>query len=196
MILAFDATAAECAVALFVDGTLVAERREPMTRGHAERLFPLIEECLAEAGETLGSLSAIAVCTGPGNFTGARIGVAAARGLALSTGAKAIGVDRFEIAAEGWSELICVRLEGRGGGAHLALFHNGELIKPAETVQEVDQADYVGDAKIVDADRIDLMALASIAERRMADDASPRPAPRYLKPANAALPREAPPQIL
>ena len=111
MLLVFDATAGRCAVAIFDGATPVIERDDVMTRGHAERLFPLIGESLKAAGLTYADLTAIAVCTGPGNFTGARIGVAAARGLALSRGIPSIGVDRFDAAADGVAGEVCIRLE-------------------------------------------------------------------------------------
>ena len=70
-----------------------------MEKGQAERLMPLISELLAEAGVVLADVTAIAVGTGPGNFTGVRIAVAAARGLALGLGVPAIGVTRLEALA-------------------------------------------------------------------------------------------------
>lgn len=65
---------------------LVVWRYEEMSTGHAERLMPMIDEILRESGQRLGGLDAIAVTEGPGTFTGIRVGVAAARGLALATG--------------------------------------------------------------------------------------------------------------
>ena len=59
-----------------------------MERGHAERLVPMIGELFEEAGIAFADITHIVVTTGPGSFTGARIGIAAARALALSTGAR------------------------------------------------------------------------------------------------------------
>lgn len=67
-----------------------------MARGQAERLFPMLEEVLAEGNAAWSDLSAIAVGTGPGNFTGIRISISAARGLALSLDIPAVGVSGFE----------------------------------------------------------------------------------------------------
>ena len=92
MILAIDTSAGQCAVATADDPVVLAEAREAMERGHAERLFPMIEAALALYPLPL---TLIAVCTGPGSFTGLRIGVAAARGLALGHGIPAVGVTRF-----------------------------------------------------------------------------------------------------
>ena len=94
-ILAFDTTAARCAVALWRDGAVLAERCEPMERGHAEALVPMILDTLADAGAGFDDLDAVAATTGPGAFTGIRIGLGAARGIALAAGIPAIGVDAF-----------------------------------------------------------------------------------------------------
>jgi len=73
-----------------------------MTKGQAERLFPMIDETLQTAGLSLKDLDAISVATGPGNFTGVRICVSAARGLALSLGIPdmCVGFNAADIAAE------------------------------------------------------------------------------------------------
>lgn len=196
MLLVFDATAGRCAVAVFDGAALVAERDDAMTRGHAERLFPLIDECLEEAGLGYADLTGVAVCTGPGNFTGARIGVAAARGLALSRGIRSIGVDRFDAAAEGVAGEVCIRLEARGGAVHLAKYRDGVAVGAAETVQAPDIDAFIGETPVLSVEEADLAAIARVALRRLAAGDAPRPAPRYLKPANAALPAQAPPPIL
>ncbi len=196
MLLVFDATAERCAVAIFDGAALVVERSETMARGHAERLFPLIGECLDAATLTYQDITAIAVCTGPGNFTGARIGVAAARGLALSLSAPSIGVDRFDAAADGTQGEVCIRLEARGGAVHLAKYRDGAPDGLAETIQAADIDAFIGDTPVLEAKEADLASIARVALRRLAAGDQPRPAPRYLKPANAALPAEAPPQII
>src|SRR5215472_13492250 len=96
MILAFDTSGAGCSAALLgVDGKLLARRAEPLARGHAERLMPMIAEILAEAGVAPAALGAIAVTVGPGTFTGIRIGLAAAQGLALAAACPLFGISSF-----------------------------------------------------------------------------------------------------
>lgn len=91
-VLGLDSAGSQCAVAV-LDGECVAfARADAMTRGQAERLMPLIAEALAAAAIAPGALDLIAVTNGPGSFTGIRIGLAAARGLALAIGRPAIGV--------------------------------------------------------------------------------------------------------
>jgi tRNA threonylcarbamoyladenosine biosynthesis protein TsaB len=63
-----------------------------MTRGHAEALMPLIAAVMSEADMEFGELDRVAVTVGPGSFTGLRVGVAAARGIALATGKPAVGL--------------------------------------------------------------------------------------------------------
>jgi tRNA threonylcarbamoyladenosine biosynthesis protein TsaB len=71
-----------------------------MARGHAERLVPLIAEVMAQAGTAYAELDLIAVTVGPGTFTGMRVGLATARGIALATGRPCLGVTSFECVAE------------------------------------------------------------------------------------------------
>lgn len=190
LILAFDATANACSVALVRDGVQLASRSEQMEKGQAERLFPMIRDMMGE--RPLAEIDAIAVCTGPGNFTGARIGVAAARGLALSLGAPSVGVDRFECAA---GDDACVIVPGRGASVHAALFKEGAIARSA-TINRDDIAAFSEGRAVTEVADVDLVALALVAERKLASGHSPRPAPRYLRPVNAALPSEAPPPLL
>ena len=73
-ILAFDTSAAHCAAALLTGDRIVADRFEPMAKGQAERLMPMLEDMLAEAGTDWAMLDGIGVGTGPGNFTGVFFG--------------------------------------------------------------------------------------------------------------------------
>ncbi|MCK6452954.1 MAG: tRNA (adenosine(37)-N6)-threonylcarbamoyltransferase complex dimerization subunit type 1 TsaB [Alphaproteobacteria bacterium] len=98
-ILAFDCACASCSVALWRDGAVLARRAAPMKHGQAERLLPMIQAAMDAAGVAYAGLAAIATTLGPGSFTGLRAGLAAARGLALATGLKAVGVTTFDAAA-------------------------------------------------------------------------------------------------
>lgn len=84
--------------ALVRDGELLADAREHLPRGQERRLPGLVAELCQSAGVTLSQLDRIGVVTGPGSFTGLRIGVAYARGLALVTQAAAIGITSLEAA--------------------------------------------------------------------------------------------------
>lgn len=102
MILVIDTSGPVCAAGIQDAGAenLVAAKSEMLGKGHAERLIPMIEEVLAEAGLTLQDMTRIGVTTGPGSFTGIRVGVAAARGFALALGIPAIGVTTLRVVAE------------------------------------------------------------------------------------------------
>ena len=99
LILAIDTAGPACAVAILRDDAILAETSEAMSRGHAERLMPMIISALAEAGIAFGDLDRIAVTIGPGSFTGVRVGVAAARGLALALDIPAVGVGSLDALA-------------------------------------------------------------------------------------------------
>lgn len=82
------------------DGQVVAIRQESMARGQDARLVPLVQDLMAEVAVDYTALDRIAVTTGPGSFTGIRIGLAAARGFGLAATKPVIGVDRFALYRE------------------------------------------------------------------------------------------------
>jgi tRNA threonylcarbamoyl adenosine modification protein YeaZ len=96
LILAFDTSGPYCAAALLSGDAVIAHTVEEMKKGQAERLMFILEELLQLHRLAYAELDALAVGTGPGNFTGIRIGVSAARGLALGLGIPAYGVNGFE----------------------------------------------------------------------------------------------------
>jgi tRNA threonylcarbamoyladenosine biosynthesis protein TsaB len=98
-LLALDTSTQLCSVALAEDGRMLATRSESLGRGHAERLIPMIEAVLAEARLDYAALDAIVATVGPGTFTGVRVGLAAARGLALAAARPLIGVATLEALA-------------------------------------------------------------------------------------------------
>lgn len=99
-ILAFDSSGAACSVALWADGGIAARRFEAMQCGQAERLLPMILATMAAARRGFADLDLIAVTVGPGSFTGLRVGLSAARGLALAGGIPLAGVSTFAAALE------------------------------------------------------------------------------------------------
>lgn len=127
-ILALDSASAACSVAVLSDGVVCARAFEARLRGHAERLVPMIEAVVGESGIAFDQFDAVAVTVGPGAFTGVRIGLATARGLALATGAPLIGVTTLEaVAAAVPEELragrdLAVVLDARKGEVYLQRF--------------------------------------------------------------------------
>lgn len=92
-VLAIDTALEACSAAVLdPDGGITARESLAMTRGHAETLMPLIARVMNGAGIEFAQLDRIAVTTGPGSFTGLRVGISAARGIALSAGKPAVGL--------------------------------------------------------------------------------------------------------
>src|SRR5215218_6000453 len=108
MILAIDTSTAACSAALFdAAGACVAHRDELIGRGHAERLVPMLDELLAGR-----RADRILVGVGPGSFTGIRVGIAAAQGLAIGWGAELLGMSSLALLAAGADGEVAVAVAG------------------------------------------------------------------------------------
>jgi len=98
-ILALESGGRACSAALWRAGSILAEECVPTDHGHATLLIPMIERVMAAGGCRYQALSRIAVAAGPGSFTGLRVGLAAALGLALASGVPAVGISSFQAVA-------------------------------------------------------------------------------------------------
>ncbi len=211
LILGFDTSQAHCSAALISGDRCLAARHEDMAKGQAERLMPLIQEVLAEAGVAPQDLSAIGVGTGPGNFTGIRISVAAARGLALSLGIPAVGVSLLECLALGAEGPVLACLDARRDHLYLQRFGEGAgkgpALVPVDAVSDwafpgltcigqraEDAADMIGAAQ-ASAAFAPASAIARIAATRW-QTPEPRPAPLYIRTPDAAPARDTGPAML
>ena len=117
-ILALDTSMGACSTALLRgEGSTrkISARAEKMARGHAEALMPMVAEVMREGDVDFAALDVIAATTGPGSFTGVRIAISAARGLALVTRAKLFGRDSLTVMAR---EVLAL---GEAGGAPFAV---------------------------------------------------------------------------
>jgi tRNA threonylcarbamoyladenosine biosynthesis protein TsaB len=103
-LLAIDTATDACSVAVLAGGAIAAHKSALMARGHAEALMPMVLEALAAAGLGFAQLTAVGVTVGPGAFTGLRIGLAAARGVALAAGIPVVGATTLEVVAHGVPE--------------------------------------------------------------------------------------------
>lgn len=128
-LLAIDCSASLCAACVYDAATdkVLGRHVLDLGKGHAEHLMAVIDKALAEAGASYADLGAIAVSVGPGSFTGIRVGVSAARGLALALKVPAIGVTTLEaLAAEAAiafpARPVLAVLDGGRGEIHAALF--------------------------------------------------------------------------
>ena len=99
-ILAIDTTSGACSAALYQDGT-VCERFFRAERDHTRRLLPMVDEVLAEGGVHLSQLDALAVSRGPGSFTGLRIAISCAQGLAFAADLPVVPVSSLAALAAG-----------------------------------------------------------------------------------------------
>ncbi len=209
-----------------------------MARGQAERLMPMIEAVLADRGALFEELDAIGVGIGPGNFTGLRISVATARGLALSLGVPAIGVSGFDLVLGGDAaevtrpRLVSIPVAREEHMAYVRLYLGLEPRGQATKLQvplagrerptgTSGISDLPEDASVLgfeasaigwitgqngacrDYERRDLPedpapGIAAIAEAKLHlyGSAVPRPAPLYIRSADAAPPRDPAPRIL
>lgn len=133
-ILAFDTCLGAVSAALRWRGAqgqwLLRDRLEAREGGHAERLMPLVAEIIGEAHVAFSDLDRIAVTVGPGSFTGVRVGVAAARGLALASGLPIVGVTSLAVMAhragglleKPQEELLAVAVDARRGMIYVQIF--------------------------------------------------------------------------
>jgi tRNA threonylcarbamoyladenosine biosynthesis protein TsaB len=99
-----DTSTVGCSAALWRDGGIVAAHAAEMARGQSEALVPMIQDVMLEAHQAFEGLDAVAVTVGPGAFTGLRIGLAAARGMALALGLPCLGVTTLETVAHSVGE--------------------------------------------------------------------------------------------
>lgn len=128
-ILALDTSCAAASVAIYDSvrhETLALETRE-MANGHAEALAPMVERALREIDGGVASIERLAVCVGPGSFTGIRIGLAMARAMGLALGAPVIGVSTLAAFAspllmEARPGVILACVDARHGQVYLQLF--------------------------------------------------------------------------
>ncbi|MFC6216874.1 tRNA (adenosine(37)-N6)-threonylcarbamoyltransferase complex dimerization subunit type 1 TsaB, partial [Fodinicurvata halophila] len=99
-VLALDTSGSAGSAAVFRQGHVAAARFEIRSRGHAERLMPMIAEVLEEAATSYQDITRLAVTVGPGSFTGVRVGLATARALALGLECPLLCLDSFALLAE------------------------------------------------------------------------------------------------
>ena len=147
-ILAIDTATAACSAALMDGDAVVARRFVPMARGHAEALMPMVEAVMAEAGAAYRDLDLIATTVGPGTFTGLRVGLAAARGLAVAGGLPVVGVTTLEALAHGvdgdirHGRSVVAALDARRGEVYVQAFDGNlqPLAPPAARPPEATEA--------------------------------------------------------
>jgi tRNA threonylcarbamoyladenosine biosynthesis protein TsaB len=190
-VLAFDTSAAHCAAALLRGDHPPLVRVEEMARGQSERLVPMLEDLLTEGGVAWRDLDAIGVGIGPGNFTGIRIAVATARGLALGLGVPAVGVSGFDAAGAASGATVVIDAPRGQSYARRTGTEAPPRLIPAEEAAQLPGPVRLSDLPVSEM----VTTIARLAAARAATP-GPRPAPLYLRPADAAPASDPPPVIL
>ncbi|TNM66299.1 tRNA (adenosine(37)-N6)-threonylcarbamoyltransferase complex dimerization subunit type 1 TsaB [Aliirhizobium smilacinae] len=196
IVLAIDTAGIDCSAALFDSSAekLLSVVSEEIGKGHAERLMAVIDQALDEAGVDLKSVGKIAVMIGPGSFTGIRVGVAAARGLALSLGIECVGVSTLETLAASHLAIshsdkpVLVAMDAKREEIYAQAFGVDGVslnVPAALSAEDVDKlaaslsAEPTGSWISKAGDRFDIGMVARIGARK--DAAGTRPKPLYLR---------------
>lgn len=207
IVLGLDTCLAACSVAVLDGERVLAHASEAMTRGHQERLAPMAQAVMAEAGLPFARLDRIAATVGPGSFTGLRVGVAFAKGLASALAIPAVGVGALEALAASAPGLTAAVIDARRDQIYLQIFEAGEALTApdvlpiAAAVARLAKlargrplslvgsgapllADATPDARVLSPEGCDARLVASIAAGRV-----PTPIrPLYLRAPDAKLP--------
>ena len=131
-VLAIDTALDACQAAVLDRNLPLAVRTEPMSRGHQERLAPMVQAVMADAGLSFDALDRIGVTIGPGSFTGLRVGLAFAKGLSVALRLPCVGVGALEaLAASVPPGLVAAAVDARKERVYLQLFRDGTAIDEA-----------------------------------------------------------------
>lgn len=178
---------------------------EAMVRGHAERLAPMAAEAMTAADAAFASIDRIVVTTGPGSFTGLRVGLAFARGLALALARPCVGISTLEaLALERGESGMRAAAIGGGPEIYLAIYRDGAPVAPPARMSVDDASAALGALRRAAAtpamirgpaagqfggEEIDAPDIVALARRGAgAAAAAHRPDPLYLRAPDAKLP--------
>ena len=190
LVLAIDSCASSCGVGVWLDGSWLFRSKEEMSRGQDARLLPMIMEAMGGANKSFSDIDRIAVMRGPGSFTGVRVCLAAARGIGLTLGKPVLGVDRFSVYGNMYSDekALLVAIESRRAEKFCKYYPSSGDAHEAcmMTVEEIDRflksnpdVRMVGDMTAKEED--DLAACVEIAVRADISDPDFAPRPLYIR---------------
>ncbi|HEY2034383.1 MAG TPA: tRNA (adenosine(37)-N6)-threonylcarbamoyltransferase complex dimerization subunit type 1 TsaB [Rhizomicrobium sp.] len=150
-ILAADTALGACSVAVLDGAQVLAHRFVTMERGHAEALAPMVEDAMRESGIPFADIDRLAVTTGPGTFTGQRVGLAFMRGLRIALKKPLIGVTTLEAMCaaamdESKLEYAAAIHDARRGEAYLAIASKDALLLAPEILSLDDAANRIAKA--------------------------------------------------
>jgi tRNA threonylcarbamoyladenosine biosynthesis protein TsaB len=135
IVLGLDTCLAACSVAVCDGARVLAWRSEVMARGHQERLAPMAERVMAEAGLPFARLERIGVTVGPGSFTGLRVGLAFAKGLSSALGVPLAGVSALEALAAEAEGLVFAAVDARRDQVYLQAFEDGRALMAPDALE-------------------------------------------------------------
>ncbi|MEM6386601.1 MAG: tRNA (adenosine(37)-N6)-threonylcarbamoyltransferase complex dimerization subunit type 1 TsaB [Pseudomonadota bacterium] len=220
LFLCFDTSGPHCAVAVFEDDVALVQDWAEMKRGQAEALPSMVEAAMASAGIDFRDLSAVGVGVGPGNFTGIRISVSYARGLALACEFKTISVTSFDFVKDthglASESALLLSVEAPKDQSYVQLHRYGRpvaeprLIDPSSAPEELNcinlkvrgfraaeiAAQFNADAEAITPDNIPYRLGKVTAWKFQNGTEDAAPVPLYVRPPDAAPPSDPPPVIL
>ncbi|MDD9905284.1 MAG: tRNA (adenosine(37)-N6)-threonylcarbamoyltransferase complex dimerization subunit type 1 TsaB [Rhodospirillaceae bacterium] len=168
LVLGLDSATEACSAAVLRNGAVVARRFETLQRGHAEHLMPLVREVMTAAGISFAELDLIATTVGPGGFTGLRIGLASARGLAIAAKRPLVGVTTLEAVARAQPPReypLLVALDTKRADFYLQLFDaDGEPLSEPTALMPSEIASMVPDGPVVVAGNARDGAIAALTD--------------------------------
>ena len=177
-ILAIDTALEACSAAVLdtARGAVVAQEQQPMVRGHAEALMPVVQRVMQHAGLAFADLDRLAVTVGPGSFTGLRVGIAAARGIALTTAKPAVGLSTLAafaapFIADDDTLPVVAAIDARHSHVYLQIFGRGGSTLLAPRLATLAEA--VRRAAATGAPRITGTAAGLLADSWPADEPPP-----------------------
>lgn len=139
-LLLIDTALSLCTAAVFADGTALAVRSEPMFKGHQERLAGFVRDAMAEAGIGFDALDRIGVTTGPGSFTGLRVGLAFAQGFGAALECPVVGISTLDALAASiatdrtMTKAVAALIDARRGQVYARFWRCGLVEGPAEAL--------------------------------------------------------------
>jgi tRNA threonylcarbamoyladenosine biosynthesis protein TsaB len=207
-ILGVETALGACSVAVLDGERILSHQFEEMARGHAEALAPMVDEAMKKAGLSFSALDRLAVTTGPGTFTGQRVGLAFMRGLRLALKIPLIGVSTLEaMAAATLAERAAAIHDARREEAYLLLWENQHTVlaptvlpfaEAVEKIRAFGPSTLAGTGAQAASEKLgaafalsnirqpDALIVARLAMRRPAPETPP--APLYLRAPDAKLP--------
>jgi tRNA threonylcarbamoyladenosine biosynthesis protein TsaB len=192
-ILGIDTALGACSAALVEDGRVLARAFEEMQRGHAEALAPMVDALMRKAGLAYPALNRIGVTTGPGTFTGQRVGIAFARAMALALKIPAIGVTTLDAMAEEALERgtdadwAIVAADAKRGEIYLSARDRRETLIAPELIALAKAVQRIADATAKSAAPVAVAGTAADAVMALLRDAGFAPVDSSVRQPNAVF---------